>query len=153
MYTIKVQTWPFKKSFLEARLPSTYVSSTQVKYSLTVMDSHSDKETIHAEFDLSGSDLTYISGDALGIYPLNNPPEVEDVISALHCTGDEVVPIPLFCYSPKPEGEGMSLREALSRYYDLKTVKLDLVKVLVEGVEGDGEERRRGERLLQDGVS
>ena len=120
---------------------------------LTVMDSYSDKETIHAEFDLSGSDLTYISGDALGIYPLNNPPEVEDVISALHCTGDEVVPIPLFCYSPKPEGEGMSLREALSRYYDLKTVKLDLVKVLVEGVEGGGEERRRGERLLQDGVS
>ena len=117
------------------------------------MDSHSDKETIHAEFDLTGSDLTYTSGDALGIYPLNNPPEVEDVISALHCTGDEVVSIPLFCYSPKPEGEEMSLRKALTKYYDLKNVKPDLVKVLVEGVEGDGEERRRGERLLQDGVS
>lgn len=129
------------------------VSPIQVRYPLTVQNSESDKETFHAEFDLTGSELSYTSGDALGIYPMNNPPEVEDVISALHCTGDEMIPIPQFCYSPKPEGEGISLREALSRYYDLKTVKPDLVKVLVEGVKGDGEERRRGEQLLSNGVS
>ena len=136
--------------FMHVCLP---VSPIQVRYPLTVCDSHSDKETFHAEFDLTGSELGYTSGDALGIYPTNNPPEVEDIISALHCTGNEMIPVPQFCYSPKPEGEGISLREGLSRFYDLKTVKPDLVKVLVEGTKGDSEERRRGERLLSNGVS
>lgn len=44
-------------------------SPFQVKYPLTVMNTPLDKETLHAEFDLTGSELTYTSGDALGIYP------------------------------------------------------------------------------------
>ena len=62
-----------------------------------------DKETLHAEFDLTGSELTYTSGDALGIYPLNNPPEVDAMLSALRCEGDHKVPVPQICYSPRQE--------------------------------------------------
>ena len=115
------------------------------------MDLSSDKETLHTEFNLEGSELEYISGDALGIYPLNNPPEVETLINALHCPAEIQIPVPLFCYSPKPEGDKMSLRDALMRYYDLKTVKMDLMKILVGSVV-DKKEKNKGEALLKDGV-
>ena len=46
----------------------------------------------------------------------------------------------------------MSLREALLRYYDLKTVRPDLVKAVV-GEASDPGEREKGDRLLVDGVS
>ena len=75
----------------------------QVKYPLTVMNTPLDKETLHAEFDLTGSELTYTSGDALGIYPLNNPPEVDALLSALHCGEDCEVLVPSVCYSPRQE--------------------------------------------------
>lgn len=115
------------------------------------MDSFSDKETLHTEFDLTGSELSFTSGDALGIYPLNNPPEVDSLIEALHVGGDCLVPVPLFSYSPKPEGDNMALREALIKYYDLKTVKMDLVKLLVESL-SDSAEKEKGEKLLKNGV-
>ena len=51
-----------------------------------------DKETIHCEFDLTG--LEYVSGDALGIYPQNNPTEVEEIVDALHVKGEELVLVP-----------------------------------------------------------
>ncbi len=118
---------------------------------MTVQDGTSDKETIHAEFDLNGSELMYTAGDALGVYPLNNPPEVEAVISALHCTGNEKVLVPMFCYAPKPDEETIPLREALTKYYDLKTVKLDMVKLLVQNAARDSE-REKGEKLTRHGV-
>ena len=115
------------------------------------MDSPNDKETLHTEFDLTGSELSFTSGDALGIYPLNNPPEVDSLLEALHAGGDHQVPVPLFSYNPKPDGDKMALREALMKYYDLKTVKMDLVKLLVEGL-SDTAEKEKGEKLLKDGV-
>lgn len=122
-----------------------------MKYDLTKSAPSSDKETFHAEFDLSESDITYTSGDALGIYPLNNPPEVQAVISALHSTEHAQIPIPKFCFSPRPEGEKMALGKALTTYYDLKTVKLDLVKLLVSSA-GSVEQKQEGKKLLKDGV-
>lgn len=122
-----------------------------MKYPLTVQDATSDKETIHAEFDLNGSELAYTSGDALGVYPMNNPPEVDTVLHALHCKGDEMVPVPSFCYLPKPEDELIPLKSALTRYYDLKTVKLDMMKLLVQSATKDSE-KERGEILLSNGV-
>jgi hypothetical protein len=38
-------------------------ASFQTKYTLTVCDTPDDKETIHCEFDISGSDLTWTSGN------------------------------------------------------------------------------------------
>lgn len=124
---------------------------SKVKYSLTNMETLADKETIHAEFDLTGSDITYACGDALGIYPLNNPPEVKSMIDALHTSTDLLVPVPPFCYNPKPLGEKMPLQEALAKYYDLKLIKLDLVKLLIGSVT-DASQKERGKALLKEGV-
>lgn len=118
---------------------------------MTSSDAASDKETFHAEFDLTDSQISYTSGDALGIYPLNNPPEVAAVLTALHSEREVPIPVPQFCFSPRPEGETMSLGKGLSTYYDLKTVKVGLVKLLAESA-GDLEQRQFGEKLLKDGV-
>ena len=122
---------------------------SQVKYSLTAMDTDSDKETIHTEFDLTGSDLQFTSGDALGIYPLNNLPEVDQLISAMHSSPDTAVPVPPFCYHPKPDESTMPLRGALIRYYDLKTVRLELARIIMESVT---EEKEKATQLLKNGV-
>ncbi len=122
-----------------------------MKYPLTALDTSSDKETIHTEFDINGSELMYTAGDALGVYPLNNPPEVDAALLALHCNGDRRVPVPPFCYAPKPEDGTIPLREALMRYYDLKTVKVDMLKLLVQNAATD-REKEMGEKLLLDGV-
>jgi sulfite reductase alpha subunit-like flavoprotein len=64
-----------------------------------------EKEVLHCEFDLRGSDLTYTSGDALGIYPLNNPSEVDSLLLALgsRAIASQLVDIPT-TYAPVPEG-------------------------------------------------
>jgi sulfite reductase alpha subunit-like flavoprotein len=115
------------------------------------MESSSDKETIHVEFDLTGSEITYTCGDALGIYPLNDSQDVDDLIDALNAPPVLPVPVPQFSYSPRPKGESMHLREALIKYYDLKHIKLDLVKCLIESVT-DNAQKEKGNALLKEGV-
>ena len=43
----------------------------------------SAKETIHVDYSLEGSGLTYTTGDALGVIPCNDPELVDALISAL----------------------------------------------------------------------
>lgn len=52
----------------------------------------SGKEIRHFEIGLHGSGLTYEVGDALGVFPENNPALVEEIIAALGATDDEPVP-------------------------------------------------------------
>ena len=115
------------------------------------MESSSDKETVHVEFDLTGSDITYTCGDALGIYPLNDSQDVDDLINALNALSVLPVPVPQFSYSPKPKDENMPLREALTKYYDLKQIKFDLVKCLIESVT-DNAQKEKGNTLMKEGV-
>ena len=115
------------------------------------MGSPADKETFHSEFDLTSSDISYTAGDALGIYPRNNPPEVMAVLNALRAGRETRVPVPQFCYAPRPEGESMNLEDALTCYYDLKTIKLDLVKYLTDRA-ADPQQKERGLGLLEKGV-
>ena len=77
------------------------------------MENQMDKETIHVEFNITGSELEYTSGDALGIWPCNNPPEVAAMITALHCQPQDQVAVPGFCYYPKPSANRISLRWVL----------------------------------------
>ena len=53
----------------------------------------SAKETRHIEIDLGDSELNYKPGDALGVYPLNNPAYVDDLITALKMDAEDSVTI------------------------------------------------------------
>ncbi len=68
-------------------------------YLATVLDNYnlngedSAKETRHIEIDLGDSGLTYEAGDALGIYPLNNPAYVDELLAALKMDGGEQITV------------------------------------------------------------
>lgn len=64
----------------------------------------SAKETRHIEIDLGDSGLSYEPGDALGVYPRNNPAYVDALLSALRMDGAAEVAV---------GKETLSLREAL----------------------------------------
>ncbi|XP_035692088.1 NADPH oxidoreductase A-like [Branchiostoma floridae] len=128
-----------------------FMATMTVKRSLTVQETSDDKETIHCEFELAGSGLTFTAGDALGIYPQNNPAEVRAVLTALQATGTELVAAPSWVYHPQPDGK-IPLEEALMKYYDLKHVNPELVKLLTKHT-SNRKERLEGERLLKDGLS
>src|SRR5690348_15628140 len=63
----------------------------------------SEKETLHYEFSLAGSALQYEVGDSMGVFPQNDPALVEELLHALHFTGDEKV--------TNKEDETFSIRE------------------------------------------
>ena len=46
-----------------------------------------------------------LSGDALGIYPKNNPPEVDRLLVAMGADGTMAVPVPKSAYHPQPGNE------------------------------------------------
>jgi sulfite reductase (NADPH) flavoprotein alpha-component len=86
---------------------------------------------IHAEFKLEAeSELSYTAGDALGIYPLNNPPEVASLLAALgQPGGDSLVPVPKMAYEPKPEKE-MPLKEVTTPSHPARTRQATYVCVV-----------------------
>jgi sulfite reductase (NADPH) flavoprotein alpha-component len=86
--------------------------------------SGSEKDTRHHEISLEGSGLNYLAGDALGLLPTNCPELVDGVISALHMTGDELVPGR--DSHPKP------LRDALLSDYALTFVEKRFVEAVAE---------------------
>ena len=53
----------------------------------------SSKETIHVEFSLAGSGLSYEPGDALAVLPVNAPDVVKAIIQAAKLTGNESVEV------------------------------------------------------------
>lgn len=69
----------------------------------------SEKETVHYEFSLAGSRLQYEVGDSMGVFPQNDPALVEELLHALHFTGDEKV--------TNKEGETFSIREGLLKHF------------------------------------
>ena len=51
------------------------------------------KETLHVEFSLAGSGLTYEPGDSLAVLPVNAPDIVQAIIQAAKLTGNEKVDV------------------------------------------------------------
>ena len=82
----------------------------------------SEKETRHYEISLEGSGLSYKSGDALGIVPVNCPEVVGGVLQAIACDGEEAV--------KDPDGHEISLRLALSTCYEITKPSLELLQAL-----------------------
>lgn len=98
-----------------------FLATVTVKKLLTqVNKAVLDRETIHCELDICGSDLQWTAGDALGICPTNNPGTVDHILSLLGVPGTEKMsPVqkPLF------RGAGpLTLKEALLWCYDIKRV-------------------------------
>ncbi len=88
----------------------------------------SGKEIRHFEIGLHGSGLTYEVGDALGVYPENNPALVEEIIAALGASGDESV--------PGADGAETTLRLALSRNLQITQPDKKLLEAIAARSEG-----------------
>jgi sulfite reductase (NADPH) flavoprotein alpha-component len=54
----------------------------------------STKKTYHLTLDLSGSNVSYKPGDAVGIYPENPSEEVNSLLEALNKSGNEEITDP-----------------------------------------------------------
>uniref|UniRef100_UPI0037C7C38C sulfite reductase flavoprotein subunit alpha n=1 Tax=Prosthecobacter sp. TaxID=1965333 RepID=UPI0037C7C38C len=74
----------------------------------------SSKDTRHIGFSLTGSDLTYEVGDALGVF-VQNCPEVVDAIIAAHAFDPQAV-------VALPAGGSAPLREALIKHYEVRSL-------------------------------
>lgn len=82
----------------------------------------SAKEVRHFEISLEDSGLTYDAGDALGVWPTNCPTLVGELLEALQRDGEEAV--------PKPGGGEVSLRKALTNFYDITKPSRELLQEL-----------------------
>jgi sulfite reductase (NADPH) flavoprotein alpha-component len=78
-----------------------------------------DKQTHQVALSLEGSDLTYEVGDALGVYPLNPPDVVDEIIANLPFKASDV---------PAPDGGEVSLRDALIQYYDIGSLNKSMIQ-------------------------
>jgi len=93
-----------------------------------------EKQTHHIVFDLTDSGLCYAPGDSLGVWPQNNPDEVELLIAILRAKGSESVTI--------ENGAVMSARSALTRECDLRMPSSDLYALLAAEARDDVDRSR-----------
>lgn len=113
---------PTSESEREAEVESGYSKSHP--FPASVIQNHNlngpgDKQTHQIALSLNGSDLTYEVGDALGVYPLNSPDVVDEIIANLPFQAGSV---------PTPDGTEVALREALMRYYDIGSLNKSVIQ-------------------------
>jgi sulfite reductase (NADPH) flavoprotein alpha-component len=93
----------------------------------------SDKDTRAVVLSLGQSGLDYAPGDSLGIWPANNPDEVELILSILRARGSKAVTL---------AGETLTAREALTQRANLRTPTAALFALLAEHAQLDFEAQR-----------
>jgi sulfite reductase (NADPH) flavoprotein alpha-component len=93
----------------------------------------SEKETRHYEFSLVGSGLRYEVGDSMGVFAQNDPRLVDEILHALHFTGDEKV--------TSKEGETFALRDGLIRHYQITQPSRQFLEAMVERAPGTADLR------------
>lgn len=84
----------------------------------------SEKDTRHFELDLEGSGLVYECGDSIGLVPKNDPALAEEIIQALHASGEEQV--------PGNDGQPKALRAALIEDYQITQPSKQFIQAIVE---------------------
>ncbi len=87
----------------------------------------SSKETLHLEFSLAASGLTYEPGDALAVVPVNAPDVVKSIIQAAKLTGNEEVEV-------KNVGRKL-LADALREDYDITALSRAVLTKLAEAAD------------------
>ncbi|KAA6453239.1 assimilatory sulfite reductase (NADPH) flavoprotein subunit [Bacillus swezeyi] len=90
----------------------------------------SNKETRHLELLLEGSGLTYEPGDALGIYPENDPALVDMLFEELKWNPNETVTV-------DKQGESLPLKEALTSYFEITTLTKKFIQQAAELLENE----------------
>jgi sulfite reductase (NADPH) flavoprotein alpha-component len=123
-----------------------YISNSSDNSDNSKKTTQSEKNTVRMEIDLGiDSGIDYLPGDALGVWPTNDPRDVDDLVTAAGFTEEKVlVKVPSWHYQDEELkkhfiGDGNSfstnpglitLEEALTRCYDLKTPKPGLLQLL-----------------------
>ncbi|WP_145652884.1 assimilatory sulfite reductase (NADPH) flavoprotein subunit [Bacillus paralicheniformis] len=87
----------------------------------------SNKETRHLELSLEGSGLTYEPGDALGIFPENDPELVDMLLAELKWDPNVTVTV--------DQGENLSLKEALTSYFEITVLTKKFIQQAAELIE------------------
>lgn len=86
----------------------------------------SEKETFHYEFSLEQSGLVFEVGDSLGLFPANAPELVEEILTLLGFTGEELV--------IGASGESIPARAALLRERTITTPSRQFVQMVAERI-------------------
>jgi len=86
-----------------------FTASLSVRQKITARNAEKDVE--HIEIDLSDSGIQYQPGDALGVWPVNAPDLVSEILSLHGLKGDETVQL--------PDGTSTDIRHALTHHVDI----------------------------------
>lgn len=84
----------------------------------------SNKETRHIEFSLEGSGLSYVPGDALGIYPENDPELVAAILEEMKWDAETLVTV--------GKEETLSLKDALTDYFEITAISRKILQGAAE---------------------
>jgi len=80
----------------------------------------SSKLTLHLSWSIADASIRYEAGDACGIIPQNDPALVEDILNALHFSGQERVEI--------PKAGTLPIEEALRRHLVITKVSRKVIE-------------------------
>ena len=86
-----------------------FTASLSVRQKITARNAEKDVE--HIEIDLSDSGIQYQPGDALGVWPVNAPDLVSEILSLHGLKGDETVQL--------ADGTSTDIRHALTHHVDI----------------------------------
>ena len=85
-----------------------FIAPVNVNQKITSRDS--DRDIRHIEFDLTGSDINYQPGDALGVWYQNSDELVDEILNITQFTGEELV---------EHNGQQITLKTALIEHVEL----------------------------------
>ncbi|WP_219836807.1 sulfite reductase subunit alpha [Paenibacillus sp. R14(2021)] len=83
----------------------------------------SEKDTRHYVFDLKNTGLHYEAGDALGVWPTNDPALVSELLEAIQQDPSSVVEV---------KGREMTLGTALQKHYDITRITPSMLQFVHE---------------------
>lgn len=100
---------------IQGQATSTYTKETPYGANLSIRQkitaSHAAKDIQHLEIDLGDSGLTYLPGDALGVWPTNDAALVDAILTAARIQGDQLVTL--------AEGQTLPIRTLLSHHVEV----------------------------------
>lgn len=90
----------------------------------------SNKETRHIELSLKGSGLTYNPGDALGVFPENDPELVDSLLAEMKW--DPEMPVII-----SKQGDTLPLKEALTTHFEITLLTKKILQQAAELTENE----------------